>query len=522
MDLTEKLRDMSLRYANTEELTDSDRYMILATLTTDSASSLTIEPGGGFTRDWLADNLSPILGFDMTQVDSFEKWSQIIHPDDREQFWNSVKKITGGLPVYGELRIITADKKIVWVSNTVYPLKDKEGRIVRLISAVKNITDRKIFENEMHKSQRLESLGLLAGGIAHDFNNIMSATLGNITIAQNMIKGDEAINLNLQAAAASIDKAKLLTKQLLVFARGGIPKITVIEIVKLVKECTLLALTGSGITVEFIPDEAEYNVRGDSGQLMQIFQNLTMNAARAMEDKGVLRIEFTTRVVDENDKVLSGGLYVSIKIIDRGHGIPAEILDKIFDPFFTTRESGTGLGLTVAHSVIRKHQGIITAESIPGEGSVFEVLLPVYSGEASRADELSAELMTGSGSILIMDDQPDILRTLSAMLEILGYSSKSASGGDEALTFYETAFKKHKPYDAVILDLTVPGGMGGMECARRIRAVDKNANIVFSSGYSSDDIDFGEGLNSVIHVLEKPYDIKELGRVISDLFNKTV
>lgn len=517
MELEEKLKEMSSLFGNAEELTDTDRYMILATLTTDSASTLTITHEGKFIRDWLADNLSDTLGFDINEIDSFERWAEIVHPEDINIFWKSIKKIKRGKPVSVELRIVTAEKKTIWISNTVYPLKDNEGRIVRLISAVKDITERKLFEKEIHKSQRLESLGMLAGGIAHDFNNIMSAILGNIYIASIHAGSNEAVRDNLNAAEESIKRARLLTKQLLVFARGGIPKKNILDLVQIVKESASLSLTGSNMTIDYQPEDISYTVLGDSAQLMQVFQNITLNAAQSSSWKGKIKIEFSIKTIDDYHPALKPGPHVSVKIMDNGPGIPSDNIETIFDPFFSTRKNGTGLGLTVAHSVIKKHFGMIDVESIPGESTVFEILLPLHSGDIQAHETTKPGFSKGKGRALIMDDQSEILKTLSAMLDILGYKSESASGGGYALQLYTDSLNEGSPYDFVILDLTVPGEMGGIECARRIRELHNEAKIIFSSGYSAEDIISDEpGMKEVI-ILEKPYDLEQLNSIIASI-----
>ncbi len=517
MDLNIKLKELSQMFGNIHELTDSDRFMILATLTTDSASSLVITEDGKFYRDWIADNLSPQLGYDMKDFDTFEKWGQIVHPDDIEIFRDSVKRIVAGNAVSTELRILRNDKKIMWVNNTVYPLKDESGRVVRLISAVKDITERKMYEKEMLNTQRLESLGILAGGISHDFNNILTSILGNVNLAKTVCGNSEDINSYLENAEKSIDKAKTLTKQLLTFARGGQTSLEIVELVDAVKQISQMSLSGSGIHVNYVGDSGDFTINADKSQVMQVFQNIIINAAQAMSLQGLITITFSSRIIENSEMELAPGSYISVQIRDEGSGIPDKDLENIFDPFFSTKETGSGLGLAVAYSIVKRHNGKIYVQSSIGEGTTVEVLIPEMRGERESENIKLNSVTNGTGSVLIMDDDDNIIKILGSMLSVMGYNFNSTMNGDEAVELYKIKAGEGKPYSFVILDLTIAGGMGGINCAQRIFDMDKEARVIFSSGYSSDSVSHEDFPGSKIVFLEKPYRIDELSKAISSL-----
>lgn len=517
MNLNIKLKELSKMFGNIHDLTDSDRFMILATLTTDSASSLVITEEGKFYRDWIADNLSPILGYDMKDFDTFEKWGEIVHPDDLEIFKESVKKIITGNAVSTDLRIFRKDKKLMWVNNTVYPLKDNSGRVARLISAVKDITERKIYEKEMLKTQRLESLGILAGGIAHDFNNILTAILGNISLAKNFCDDSISSTAYLSYAEKSIEGAKSLTKQLLTFARGGQTSLEIVELVETVKQISQISLSGSGIHIKYMGDSGDLTIKADKSQIMQVFQNIIINSAQAMSWQGCLTITFKTKILEVANMDLAPGSYISVQIRDEGPGIPDENLENIFDPFFSTKETGSGLGLTVAHSIVKRHKGRISVQSSIKEGTIVEVLIPEIKGEKKSENKNINSITNGTGSILIMDDDENIIKILGSMLDVMGYSYDSVTNGDEAIDLYKEKAGNGQPYSFVILDITIAGGMGGINCAEQILDLDKGAKIIFSSGYSSDSVSNEDFRGSKIVFLEKPYRIDELSKAISSL-----
>ena len=518
--LGEKLRQLGVLFSNSMDLTDSDRYMILSTLATDSASSLVITSEGKFHRDWITDNLSDITGYDMTESDTFDKWEKIVHKDDIEEFRKSVAKIIAGNPVSIDLRIICADNTTMWLNNTVFPLKDENGRVVRLISAVKNITERKLYEKEMFKSQRLESLGLLAGGIAHDFNNILTAILGNVSLAKNAALEKNLVMDYLSRAEKSIDSAKALTKQLLTFARGGEVVFSVIDIVKIVKESADMSLSGSSMTVSFNGDDGNYRIMGDKNQIFQLVQNIVINAAQAMYWEGTINIDFTSYNLTEEKRELIPGRYICVKIRDYGEGISDENIDRIFDPFFTTRKHGSGLGLSVAHSIISRHGGAIFLNSSKDKGTEFDIYMPEVSSEIEAIPDAKEVIYRSSGHVLIMDDDSDIIRMLAGMLNIMGFSSDFSLRGEDAFKLYEDSLNNGNPYTFVILDLTISGGMGGLKCAEKIRELNSCARILFSSGYSSEIINIENMYNGKTLFIEKPYSMEELSKAIMILENE--
>lgn len=365
---------------------------------------------------------------------------------------------------------------------------------------------------EMLKNQKLESLGLLAGGIAHDFNNILTVMLGNISLARKQLNNPEKVDQRLMAAQNASIRAQALTLQLLTFAKGGEPIKRLIQLNSLLKEAADFALHGTSLRCSFNFDRGLWPVEADEGQLSQVIHNLVINAVQAMPEGGILTIG--------SENVRTGAdvrAMVRIYVQDTGCGIPEENLTRIFDPFFTTKRRGSGLGLATSYSIIKKHGGEITVASRPGKGSTFSILLPAGSGELVEKQPDASVLHRGEGRVLVMDDEVPLLETVQAMLEELGYQVECATSGNETIELYRKAMQEGNPFAAVILDLTIPGEMGGRETIALLREVDPHVTAVVSSGYSNNPVlshfrDYG--FSGMIH---KPYELEELSQVMQNL-----
>ncbi len=385
---------------------------------------------------------------------------------------------------------------------------------------IKDITERQRVETERLQLSKLESLGTLAGGIAHDFNNILTTILANIGLAMLDGKLNKSGRERLRDAEQACLKAEDLSGQLLTFAKGGTPIKKVTSLVKLVRESAKLALAGSNSRCEFSLPENLWSVEVDQGQIGQVINNLLINANQAMSGGGVIRIAAENLLLAEgSDLTLSAGQYVKLLIADQGIGIPGKYLDKIFDPYFTTKQNGSGLGLATAYSIIKKHSGHIKVASELEAGTTFEIYLPAQEEVPLASLKQSETLTVGHGKVLVMDDDQKIREVLCRMLGKLGYQADSASDGSQAIERFVRAKESGQMFDTVILDLTVPGGMGGKETVEELRKIDPQIKAIVSSGYSEDPImaNFAEyGFSAVI---AKPYTVVELSKILQEVLN---
>ncbi len=396
-----------------------------------------------------------------------------------------------------------------------FPLKDRSsGRVQAVIEYVRNVTERKRAEEERLKYSKIESLATLAGGIAHDFNNILTAILGNIGLAALDGKIEPKARERLAKAEQACLRAQALSQQLLTFSKGGVPIKKIISIPKLLKESAGLTLSGSKALCEFFISEDLWPVEADEGQISQVFNNLLINADQAMPEGGIIRIGAENMFVAENSELpLPGGIYVKITIADKGLGIPPQYLDKIFDPYFTTKQKGSGLGLATAYSIIKNHAGLLEVESQIESGSTLTVYLPA-SKAGAVFEKQEAEPAGGKGVILVMDDEEMVRDVFREMLSRLGYKGDFAADGSQAVEKFVRAKEAEQPFAAVILDLTVPGGMGGKETIRQLLKIDPQVKAIVSSGYSDDPIMADFQKYGFCDVIAKPYKILELSRIL--------
>jgi nitrogen-specific signal transduction histidine kinase/ActR/RegA family two-component response regulator len=380
------------------------------------------------------------------------------------------------------------------------------------------IVERKRAEQELLKASKIESLGIFAGGIAHDFNNLLTAIMGNISLARaNTDPGNPNYTILAEAESASM-KTKDLTHQLLTFSKGGAPIKQATSVESLLRDTADFVLRGSTIRCRYRIPEDLWNAEVDAGQFSQVVHNIVINARQAMPGGGELSIEARNVPAGEIRLLpLPAGNYIAITIADTGGGIPEEHLHKIFDPYFTTKEHGNGLGLAITYSIIRNHGGYITAESLPGGGAAFTIYLPSSDRPASPSDKAAEEEFTGRGRILVMDDEEFVLKVASKMIEKLGFIPVPASNGDEAIELCRSAQREGNPFDAVIMDLTVPGGMGGKETMSRLKEIFPGIKAIVSSGYSEDPIMANYESYGFSGVLVKPYRFEELAAALRRL-----
>jgi two-component system cell cycle sensor histidine kinase/response regulator CckA len=381
-----------------------------------------------------------------------------------------------------------------------------------VLAIARDISERKKMQEELLKAQRLESLGVLAGGIAHDFNNILTGILGNLSMAKARLDPAHDIARYLDDCEKAVGQATKLTRQLLTFARGGEPVKKLIDPASLIMETASFALRGSNVKSIIELEDDLWCVEADSGQLNQALHNILINAVQAMPGGGKVSVRAVNeRLEPENTDQLPTGHYIRIVIEDCGCGIPPDHLARIFDPYFTTKPEGNGLGLSSVYSIVKRHGGVVEVSSDMGAGSCFTILLPALPCGRPENEVMKKEPdLVGCGRILIMDDEELIREIASEILEFTGYDVETCADGKEAVEVFQTAWNNDVPFDAVILDLTIPGGMGGKEAAALMLGVDPDAVLIVSSGYSNDPVVANFRQYGFSGVVSKPFDARGL------------
>lgn len=445
----------------------------------------------------------------------------IINEVTREPCENPVDKVLRNGSVVGlanHTALIRRDGSEIILADSAAPIRDRESRIIGVVLAFRDITGQYRMENDMQRMQKLESLGLLAGGIAHDFNNLLTAIMGNISLARVQIGPEHKATGRLAEAEKATQRATDLTLQLLTFAKGGIPIKKTSRISEVVKDAVGFALSGSKARCGYSVPAGLWCTDIDRGQIAQVFNNLTINSMNAMPDEGTIEILFENVVLAFGQvPTLPSGNYVKISFSDNGTGIPEKYLTKIFDPYFTTMKQGHGLGLTSAFSILKKHDGYITVDSRPGIGTTFFIYLPASKGSVCREGNGRGALSAGHGRVLIMDDDATIRDVAGQILGALGYEAGFAEDGAQALEEYARARAGQKPYGVVLMDLTIPGGMGGKEAVKKLLEMDPEAKVIVSSGYSTDPIMSDYKHHGFIGVIAKPYNIYRMSEVLAGI-----
>jgi len=376
---------------------------------------------------------------------------------------------------------------------------------------------------DIDNAKKIKSLGLFAGGIAHDFNNILTGIMGNTSLLLSNFKKDASEHEILADIEKAVYRAKTLTRQLLTFSRGGTPVKDITSIKDIVEETARFVLAGSGIKPRIISDEKLLHAEVDAGQISQVIQNLILNARDAMVNKeGYIDIRMeNTRILQPYVKNPQMSDFIKIEIKDYGEGISERVIPYIFDPYFTTKGFGTGLGLSVSQSIIRQHGGDITVRSKPGEGTSFLLFLPATNRKQTADLTSNSDSSPLSGRILIMDDDPYLRPMIKKMLEHLGLTPVCVPDGDAAITEFIKANESGTPFDAVIMDLTIAGGMGGVNTSHKIREIDQTVPLVVASGYCDDPVISDYKCYGFSERLLKPFTLDDLRKAMfSILKNK--
>lgn len=419
--------------------------------------------------------------------------------------------------VFAEIHVPSGnDGRGAFIELKVTLIKNKQGETIGVIQSERDITRQREMEAENLKLQKIESIGLMAGGIAHDFNNLLAGILASAQLARfKMDEGEANISSMLRLEKIILDGTNL-TRQLLAFAKGGAPVKKVISVEEIIRETGEFALQGSKSKCRCILSDDLCLIEADAGQIAQVISNIVINADQAMPDGGVVEIRADNVEINPADLIpLKTGRYVKISLSDQGIGIPPENIERIFDPYFTTKSKGHGLGLATSYLIVSNHDGLLQVESELGKGTTFHLYFPVVETEMLKENVKTKNILPGKGRILFMDDEEIIRSATGEMLQRIGYEVAYAEGGNEAIQLYFDAKDAGHPFDVLIMDLTVPGGVGGKEALRRILAVDPGAKAIVSSGYSNDPVMADFAHHGFRGVLEKPYKIEDLSEVLN-------
>jgi PAS domain S-box-containing protein len=455
-----------------------------------------------------------------------EKVFNLIDEKLGEPCTSPVKMVTGPLTNVNHVHhavLVARDGGHKVIANSTAPIKDSESVLVGIVCVFKDITNERRMEKELLKVQKLKAVGVLAGGIAHDFNNVLSGILGNLELANHQLGDrDSKVSALLSNAGKATRRAAKLTQQLLTFSKGGDPVREVTSLPQLIKDSAEFVLQGSQISCEYDFADKLWPVDVDAGQISQVIQNIIINADHAMPDGG--RISITGINVNQvTEPILSmhKGDFVCITIKDTGIGIPQEIIDKIFDPYFSTKHHGSGLGLSICHSIINKHEGYLTVHSTSGKGTIFTMYLPAIPAAVIKNEGKTAGISAVEPArILVMDDE-EILRNVAAsILDTMGHEVVLAENGEEALKKCRELLEFGTPIDLVIMDLTIPGGMGGREAVGKLLEMDPKAKVIVSSGYSNDPVMANYKEYGFVASIAKPFDMQDLCNLVTEMLQQ--
>jgi PAS domain S-box-containing protein len=445
----------------------------------------------------------------------------IINETTREVCENPVEKVIRTGMIVGlanHTALIKKDGTEIIIADSGAPIRDRDSNIIGVALVFRDITAQYRMEQEMQKMEKLESLGVLAGGLAHDFNNLLTSVIGNISLAKMTIGIDHKSFGRLTEAEKAAQRATDLTHQLLTFAKGGAPIKKVASIADIVKEAVTFALSGSSVNCVYSIPVNLWNTEVDKGQMTQVFNNLIINAIHAMPNGGTVHIALENiSIAAEEVFSLNAGDYVRITFRDEGIGIPEQYLARIFEPYYTTRKTGSGLGLSTVFSVLKRHEGHIAVKSEVGVGTTFNIYIPALKDSVSPECEAVQGIKPGKGRILIMDDELLIRNVSGEILSALGYEVEFAKDGKEAIDEYKKAKNDGNPFDLVIMDLTIPGGMGGKEAVAKLHLSSPEAKVIVSSGYSVDPIMSEYKKYGFSGVISKPYNANQVSEAINKI-----
>ncbi len=509
-------------HKNTEERLASEQEWLAVTLRSIGDGVIATDTMGGIVfLNKVAEDLTGWKNSDAQGKPSSEVFN-IINEKTGEKCVSPIQRVMELGRIVGlanHTALIARDGTQRSIADSGAPIRDRESKIVGVVLVFRDVSHEQKMEEELLKIRKLESIGVLAGGIAHDFNNILAAILGNIELTAYRIPKEDTHSLALlEDAQKATKRATKLTQQLLTFAKGGAPLKEEIQLPELITESADFVLHGSLVACNYDFPTDLWRVDVDSGQIGQVIQNIILNAKHAMPEGGTIRIKCDNLDDAATESLLSVDLgnYVRIVIQDTGVGIPKEIIDKIFDPYFSTKQEGSGLGLAICHSIVNKHEGYITVDSVSGKGTKFTIYLPATLQQKTGIKEACEKTHpVKSARVMVMDDEQMLLDVARAQLVVLGHEAILVKEGAQAVNKYQELQDNGTPIDLVIMDLTIPGGMGGQEAAHKLLQIDPDAKIIVASGYSNDPVmsDYGDyGFKAAI---AKPFNLKELNASIA-------
>ncbi len=523
-DLSREFNAMSLALLDREERLSEEKERLAVTLRSIGDGVIVTDADG---RVSLLNRVAEDLTGWTTQEAAGKPFCgvfRIHHELTREPCENIVGRVMASgtvVSLANHTALVRRDGREIVIEDAAAPIRDRESQIIGVVLVFRDVTERQRLEAELRKAEKLQSLGVLAGGIAHDFNNLLTGILGNISLAGLAVGPATPARAHLEEAEAAVHRAAELTNQLLTFSRGGAPVKQAAAIDEILRESARFILSGTNIRPVFAVAADAWPVDVDAGQMSQVFNNLTLNAMQAMPGGGTITYAVDNVALGRGEEpLLAPGDYVRIAVTDEGAGIAAADVGRIFDPYFTTKREGAGLGLTSAYSVVKKHGGHLAVASAPGEGATFVIHLPAARGAILPPAAGEEALRRGEGPVLVMDDERTIREVATQMLEMLGYEAATAENGAEALALYEQARCQGRPFRAVILDLTIPGGLGGKETVGRLLALDPGARVIVSSGYSNDPVMAEYRSHGFSGMMVKPYNVKVFGRTLAAVLDQ--
>ncbi|MBN2290092.1 MAG: PAS domain-containing protein [Candidatus Glassbacteria bacterium] len=460
---------------------------------------------------------SDLIGFPLKKITG--KTDAELFPGEAKHFaQDDVRVVQTGKRVVNKEVTLKTKKGERFLLVDKIPFRNADGEIIGIIGFALDVTERRQLEEEQNKASKIETIGILAGGIAHDFNNILTSVMMNISLANIYTKKNKLVKAKLMEAEKAALRAGELTKQLLTFSKGGAPIKKAVSLGALLKESSGFALRGSNVKCSCTFAEGLWAAEADEGQIIQVINNLIINADQAMPEGGTIRLRAENVRLGPGDNPASPeGRFVRIVVEDEGCGIPRENLPKIFDPYFTTKKEGSGLGLASSYSIIEKHGGHIEVDSELGVGTRFQVFLPAASGQPGRKKDVQRQLLGEKGKILIMDDDLAIRSVVAEMLKLIGHEVEAVGDGMEAVESYKKAKDSSKPFDAVIMDLTIPGAQGGKEAIRKLLEIDPEVKAIVSSGYAEDPVLSEFRKYGFSGIVPKPYRLEKLKEVLSEV-----
>jgi PAS domain S-box-containing protein len=514
------IHDMTEHRQMQEALQDSNQKLN-AVINASPLAIKCLDKGGNVTQWNKAAEL--LTGWGAEEV--MGSFTPLILDYNLHHFWDMRKRLNRNEPVSGlETRIKRKDGRSIEVEIFVAPLYDKKGHMNGTLTILQDITERKRLEDQLQMASKMETIGILAGGIAHDYNNILTVMAGNISLAQIYLGSNvDKVSEKIKEIERAVLQAKELTRQLATFSKGGAPAKEILPLKRFLRNTVSLSLRGSSVKENFSLAGNLHLVQMDEGQIRQALNNIIINAVQAMPQGGRIWVEAENYNFEENPDrhvSLDKGDYVKITIRDQGPGIPESDIKKIFDPLYSTKPQGSGLGLTTAFSIVQRHGGTITVESRAGVGTAFNIYLPASAKKRARKETRAKDLVKGRGKILIMDDEEPIRKVVAEMLAYLGYETRAAMDGAEALQMYKKAMEEGSSFDAVIMDLTVPGGMGGQEAMEKLRLLDPEVKAIVSSGYSDGPVMSNYREHGFQGITLKPYKAEELSRALEKVLKR--